>query len=164
MTSEADMLLEVLQKQESLFNDTVSGYQKDRVVRQQEFDLKEKDYSDQIQGLQTRLQERKDLNYKLTSEYFAYKNAATEDKKRLQDAIELAKLERDQLMEAAEKAFTQEEQNCQYNENLYGQKTKQFANRFRKANLKNEEELNIIKTQFTDVQGQYLNELKNLKK
>ena len=103
------MLLEVLQKQESLFNDTVSGYQKDRVVRQQEFDLKEKDYSDQIQGLQTRLQERKDLNYKLTSEYFAYKNAATEDKKRLQDAIELAKLERDQLMEAAEKAFTQEE-------------------------------------------------------
>lgn len=39
--------------------------------------------------------ERKEMNYKLTSEYFAYKHAATEDKKKLGDAIELAKIERD---------------------------------------------------------------------
>jgi len=48
------------------------------------------------------MNERKDLNYKLTSEYFAYKHAASEDKKKLGDAIELAKMERDQLIKTAE--------------------------------------------------------------
>jgi DNA polymerase III delta subunit len=59
--------------------------------------------------------------------------------------------------------MTAQEQNSQYNESLYSQKTKQFASRLRKANLKNEEELNIIKTQFGEVQSQYLAELKSLK-
>jgi hypothetical protein len=66
-------------------------------------------------------------------------------------------------MTECEKSVVQQDQNCHYNENLYATKTKQFANRFRKASLKNEEELNIIKTQFTEVQQQYLVELKRLK-
>jgi len=49
-------------------------------------------------------------------------------------------------MATVEKVVTVQDQNSAYNENLYSTKTKQFANRFRKANLKNEEELNIIKT------------------
>lgn len=124
----------------------MNGYQKDRSVRQQEFDLKDRDFDEQVAVLQARLQEKKDLGYKLTSEYFSYKHAAIEDNKKLTDAIELAKVERDQLESTCEQVLTQQEQNCHYNENLYNTKTKQFANRFRKANLKNEEELNIIKT------------------
>lgn len=131
----------------------MSGYQKDRSVRQQEFDLKDRDYGEQIVTLQKRLQEKKDLGYKLTTEYFSYKHAAVEDGKKLQDAILVAKVERDQLLTTCEQVITAQEQNCTYNENLYETKTRQFANRFRKANLKNEEELNIIKTQFTEVQN-----------
>ena len=51
LSNEADMLIETLARQEHLFKETVAGYQKDRVVRQQEFDLKEKDYADQIVSL-----------------------------------------------------------------------------------------------------------------
>jgi hypothetical protein len=51
MATESEQLLEVLVRQEALHNETVSGYQKDRVVRQQEFDLKDKDYEVQIEAL-----------------------------------------------------------------------------------------------------------------
>ena len=37
---EGQHLLQVLRAQEALFNDTVAGYQKDRSVRTQEFDMK----------------------------------------------------------------------------------------------------------------------------
>lgn len=42
----------------------------------------------------------------MTSEYLAYRNAANEDTRKLQDAIELAKVEREQLQATAEKVFT----------------------------------------------------------
>jgi len=38
--TEAQELMQVMQGQKALFEDTVTGYQKDRSVRQQEFDLK----------------------------------------------------------------------------------------------------------------------------
>ena len=40
LSSEAQELMQVMQAQKALFDDTVSGYQKDRSVRTQEFDLK----------------------------------------------------------------------------------------------------------------------------
>lgn len=106
MATESEQLLEVLVRQNALHNETVSGYQKDRVVRQQEFDLKDRDYEAQIEALQKRLEEKKDLNYKLTAEYFTYKNAAQSDAKKLQDAIDLARVERDQLELAVERVVT----------------------------------------------------------
>ena len=40
LSSEAQELMQVMQSQKALFEDTVAGYQKDRSVRTQEFDLK----------------------------------------------------------------------------------------------------------------------------
>lgn len=42
------MLVNFLKQQESLFQDTVSGYQKDRSIRMQEFDLKERDFNEKF--------------------------------------------------------------------------------------------------------------------
>ena len=46
--NESQELYQVLQQQEALFHDTVSGYQKDHSVRKQDFDLKEKDYRQKV--------------------------------------------------------------------------------------------------------------------
>ena len=43
-----------------------------------------------------------------------------------------------------------------YQESLYAKKTEQFAGRLRKSSKKNEEELNIIKVQYSQVQEKYL--------
>lgn len=74
---ECEQLYDVLKAQEALFHDTVSGYKKDHCVRKQEFDNKERDMAEKIIELEQRHQERKDLNYKLTTEYLAYRNCAT---------------------------------------------------------------------------------------
>lgn len=55
--------MQVLQSQKALFEDTVAGYQKDRSVRTQEFDLKSQDFDNTIIDLQKRLADRKAANY-----------------------------------------------------------------------------------------------------
>ena len=61
--SEAQELLQVMQAQKALFEDTVAGYQKDRSVRTQEFDLKSQDFENTIAELEQRLAQRKQMNY-----------------------------------------------------------------------------------------------------
>ena len=52
LSSEAQELMQVMQAQKALFDDTVSGYQKDRSVRTQEFDLKAQDFENTIAELE----------------------------------------------------------------------------------------------------------------
>ena len=63
-----------------------------------------------------------------------------------------------------EQELVNSDQNTEYNSELFVTKTKQFANRFRKANLKNEEELNIINVQFEKFKDQFAIEEKNMLK
>ena len=49
-----------------------------------------------------------------------------------------------------------------YQEDLYAKKTEQFASRLRRSSKKNEQELNIIKVQYSQVQEEYLSKLKGL--
>jgi hypothetical protein len=65
------------------------------------------------------LLERKDLNYKLTSEYFAYRNVSCETKKSLQDQIDLARLENEELLKQLEQSLVNDSQDSEYTENLY---------------------------------------------
>lgn len=82
-----------MKKQEQLFSETVQGYEKDRVIREQEFDLKKADFQEKIQELTHRLKTQQDSNYKLSKEYFDYKHEIHKTKQRLQDNYELAKVE-----------------------------------------------------------------------
>ena len=56
---EGQQLATFLKQQEQLFTDTVNAYQKDRAVRMQEFDLKERDFKERYAELQARLDDRK---------------------------------------------------------------------------------------------------------
>lgn len=49
-----------------------------------------------------------------------------------------------------------------YSENLYSQKTRQFAQRFRKLSKENEEDLAIVKVQYAEVQEKYLSALQRV--
>ena len=64
-----------MSSQKALFEDTVAGYQKDRSVRTQEFDLKAQDFETTIAELEKRLSDRKALNYQVSNDYFNYKHA-----------------------------------------------------------------------------------------
>ena len=59
--TEAQELMQVMQSQKALFEDTVAGYQKDRSVRTQEFDLKAQDFETKI-AAQVSLEKRQVTN------------------------------------------------------------------------------------------------------
>ena len=83
--SEAQELMQVMQSQKALFEDTVSGYQKDRSVRTQEFDLKSQDFENTIGELEQRLSNRKSMNHMISTDYFNYKHAIGGAKTKLED-------------------------------------------------------------------------------
>ena len=83
--SEAQELMQVMKSQKALFEDTVAGYQKDRSVRTQEFDLKAQDFENTISELEKRLADRKATNYQISNDYFNYRHAITNSKQKLDD-------------------------------------------------------------------------------
>ena len=110
--------------------------------------------------MQARLQEKKDVNYKVSTEYFNYKHRVGQDKQRLEDQLALARVENEALKAQVDKIIEAEKADGEYSETLFQQKSAQFANRFRKTTRKNEEELNIVKVQYAGAQDQYLEELR----
>jgi hypothetical protein len=63
----------------------VTAYQKDRSVRVQEFDLKQRDFTERYAELQARLAERKQLNYQIQTDYFNYRHSIEKSKMSLED-------------------------------------------------------------------------------
>ena len=73
-------------------------------------------------------------------------------------------MENESLKESVNKIIEAEKTDQVYSENLYSQKTDQFAARFRRSTQTNEQELNTIKVQYATVQDEYLKELKRLER
>ena len=113
----------MMNAQKALFDDTVSGYQKDRSVRTQEFDLKAQDFENTIAELERRLAERKSMNHAISTDYFNYKHAIIGAKSHLDDQIALAKVENEALKQQVDKICEAERADGNYSEQLYAQKT-----------------------------------------
>ena len=75
----------------------MAGYQKDRSIRAQEFDLKERDFREKEVELSERLTQKKSLNYRLTNDYFEYKHTWEKNKASLEDQLALARVENEAL-------------------------------------------------------------------
>lgn len=60
---EAEELRQMLNVQKQLFEEAVQGYNKNRIIRDQEFRLKEQDFKDKIEQFKARLQQRQEINY-----------------------------------------------------------------------------------------------------
>lgn len=109
--------------------------------------------------MKARLQQRQDINYKLSKDYFAYKHVIDKTRLTLQDDFELLKVENDALKQQLDKYLDVTSTDTSYAANLYTQKTRAFAQRFRKASKDNEEDLHVVKVQYAQVQDKYLKDL-----
>eukprot|EP00347_Sterkiella_histriomuscorum_P001132 403373203 len=159
---EAEELRQMLAAQKQLFEEAMGGYQKDRIIRDQEFKLKEQDFKEKLENFKIRLQQRQDVNYQLSKEYFAYKHVIGKTKQKLQDDYDLLKVENQALKQQLDKIIDHTSNDTSYSANLFTQKTHNFAQRFRKASKENEEDLNIVKIQYSQVQDKYLADLQNM--
>lgn len=72
--SELEYLKDYKARQKSLFEEAIQGYQKDKVIRLQEFQLKEKDMLETIASLQGRIKQTEDEGYQISKDFFQYKH------------------------------------------------------------------------------------------
>lgn len=72
--SELEYLKDYKAKQKALFEEAIQGYQKDKVIRLQEFQLKENDMNESIAAMQARIKQTEDEGYQVSKDYFQYKH------------------------------------------------------------------------------------------
>jgi hypothetical protein len=71
-------------------------------------------------------------------------------------------VENSALKDQLDKILDMQQSQVDHSTQLYDQKSESFAQRFRKQTKQNEEDLNIIKVQYGEIQDKYLNEIKTL--
>jgi hypothetical protein len=146
LKNELEYLKLYKQQQKELFEETIQGYRKDKIIRLQEWNLKEQDFLTSIKGLEERLKERDEESYGISKDYFAYKHQVEKSKQAIQDERELLMIERraleDQLMKVQNNSHINKDHAVQ----SYQSKTENFAQRFRTQSQKNENDLKVIKS------------------
>ncbi len=156
---EAEELRQYLAAQKQVYEESVRAYEKDRLIREQEFEMKQQEFQETLSHLRDRLDRRQAHNYALTKDFFAYKHLVGRTKGRLQDDHDLAQVENQALKSQLDKLLDAARNETKYSETLFTQKTSQYAHRFRKLSKENEEDLAIVKVQYAQVQHKYLGEL-----
>lgn len=80
---EAEELRQYLQAQKQVYEDSVKAYEKDRLIREQEFEMKQQEFQETLAQLRVRLEQRQAHNYTLTKEFFNYKHLVGKTKQKL---------------------------------------------------------------------------------
>ena len=162
LKTELEHLKQYKISQKQLFEEAIQGYQKDKVIRLQEAQLRDADFVESVGKIQERLKQREAEQYEISKNYFQYKNELQKQKDKLADEKELLLIEKraleDQMGQLRELALNDKE----YAVDLYKQKTENFAQRFRKMTHQNENDLKVIRVQFDQFQQESTNELKRL--
>ena len=156
---EAEELRQYLAAQKQVYEDSIRAYDKDRLIREQEFDMKQQEFQETLVQLRDRLERRQAHNYTLTKDFFNFKHLVGRTKTRVQDDYDLAQVENQALKSQLDKLLDAAKNETKYSDTLFTQKTSQYAHRFRKLSKENEEDLAIVKVQYAQVQQKYLGEL-----
>jgi hypothetical protein len=128
-------------------------------LREQEFRLKEIEFSENMAKWDRLYKEKDRINYDLTKRFFDYKHHVQTRRQQLSDEQELLKVEqetlRKQLFDAKEKA----EITTDHAEKIFKKKEENFQQRFRKETKVNEEDLTVVKEQYAKSQDKIIKDL-----
>lgn len=92
--TELEYLKDYKARQKSLYEEAIQGYQKDKVIRLQEFQLKEKDMQETITALQGRIKHTEEEGYQMSKDFFQYKHQIQKSRDQMTDERELLNIER----------------------------------------------------------------------
>jgi hypothetical protein len=116
---EAEELKQYLAAQRQVFEESISAFEKDRLIREQEFSLKEREFSDTLGSLRGRLEQRERVNYGIAKDFFDYKHVVGKTRQRLQDEYDLAQAENEALKNQLDKLLEAAKNETKYSEGLY---------------------------------------------
>jgi hypothetical protein len=100
---EAEELKQYLQAAKLVFEESVAAYDKDRLIREQEYKMKDQEFADTLGSIRGRIEQSKKLNYTLAKDFFDYKHVVVKTRQKLQDEYDLANVENQALKSQLDK-------------------------------------------------------------
>jgi hypothetical protein len=100
---EAEELKQYLQAAKLVFEESVAAYDKDRLIREQEYKMKDQEFADTLGSIRGRIEQSKKLNYTLAKDFFDYKHIVGKTRQKLQDEYDLANVENQALKSQLDK-------------------------------------------------------------
>jgi hypothetical protein len=128
------------------------AYERDTVIREEEFTLREKDFNEKSFEFEKRLIAREEFNSKIGKDFFHVRYEFEEKQKKASDENELLKIENETLSRQLDLEVQRTSEDCTYKVTNYEKKKDSFAGKYRKETKDNENNLMIIKEQYQQVQ------------
>lgn len=164
LVMEVDMLKKQLEQDKALFQGQIEALKEDRSVREDEFRLRAEADQRRIEELLQQLQRAEDFKISTTRDYLRLRHESQTKERSLVEQLGKTRQENDGLLTHVKHTTVRAKQETKEAETVAEQKSHDFAHKFRKQAMANEENLHIVKEQYAQLQtvfSERINEMEN---
>jgi hypothetical protein len=162
LKEENDYLRTQLSNMKIFYENHITKLEEERKLREEETRLLNLNANEKIEGLTTKNQKLERINYELTKDYMQLKYDSSNVEKKLYEEIELLKLQNEALSISLKEISNKTSLDKELNKNDYDRKTREITNVMRSQVKTHEENINIIKEQYKQIQKIYTTRVKEL--
>ena len=153
-----------LEEIKALYENIILKMEEDSKLRDEEIRLQTINMNQKLLELKKRKNRLEKLNFDITKNFMDLKYDTDKNNKRLNEELELTKLQNEALKNSLNDIIKKANIEKEVSKNEYNRKTKQVANSLRNQVKKKEENANLVKEQYKEIEKIYadkLNELEN---
>jgi hypothetical protein len=159
---ENEFLKKQLNNLKNNYETQILRMEEDRRLREEEMRLRDINYKQKIEDLLKKNQKLERLNYELTKDHMQLKYDSSTNEKKLYEELEMTKLQNEALSCSLKEFMQRTNIDKEFNKNDYERKTKEITNVMRTQVKNHEENINIIKEQYKQIQKIYTSRVKEL--
>ena len=164
VNDENKTLKKQLEEIKALYENIILKMEEDSKLRDEEIRLQTINMNQKLLELKKRKNRLEKLNFDITKNFMDLKYDTDKNNKRLNEELELTKLQNEALKNSLNDIIKKANIEKEVSKNEYNRKTKQVANSLRNQVKKKEENANLVKEQYKEIEKIYadkLNELEN---
>ena len=164
VNDENKTLKKQLEEIKALYENIILKMEEDSKLRDEEIRLQTINMNQKLLELKKRKNRLEKLNFDITKNFMDLKYDTDKNNKRLNEELELTKLQNEALKNSLNDIIKKTNIEKEVSKNEYNRKTKQVANSLRNQVKKKEENANLVKEQYKEIEKIYadkLNELEN---
>ena len=162
VTDENKYLRKQKDEVKALYENMIMKMEEDSKLRDEEIRLQTNNMNAKLQELQRRKKNLEKLNNDIISGFMDLKYDAGINQKKLNDELELIKLQNDALTNSLQEVIRKNNVEKEVGKKEYARKTRQLANALRNQVKNKEENANLVKEQYKQIQQIYSDKVNQL--
>ena len=159
---EVEMLKKQLEEEKEAYENELKNLSEESKVRDYETQVRKQVDEAKIQELKQIVQREEEAKVQATKEYLKVRHQLQTAEAQLRQQIAITKEQTENLTEKYTRAKNDIKQELNEAERLSKIKSNDFAQKFRSKVMKNEESINIIKEQYSELQSEYASKIQKL--